>query len=195
MRFKGLGRQGQLDQGFALAGLDFGGGIRGATTQNAQRQAVGVLQQLALPCTPDLGAGATNVGHGEQIQGRQLALVAHTFGKGANHIGIGQILLLCHLTHGQMFSYQKLDQVGVGFLDLVGAAKALDLHGTDDGVIAATALADVVEQRRQIQNPGLVPACGQLGAERVFMRMFGHEKAPHIAQHHQDMLVHGVDME
>ena len=25
--------------------------------------------------------------------------------------------------------------------------------------------------------------------------MFCHEKAPHVAQHHQDVLVHGVDME
>ena len=62
-------------------------------------------------------------------------------------------------------------------------------------MIAAAAFRDVVEQRRDVEQPGLVPAGGQLRAERVFVRVLGHEKAPHVAQHHQDVLVHRVDVE
>ncbi len=36
---------------------------------------------------------------------------------------------------------------------------------------------------------------GQLRAERVFVGVLGDEEAPHIAQHHQDVLIHGVDVE
>ena len=62
-------------------------------------------------------------------------------------------------------------------------------------MVAAAPLADVVEQRSDVENPRFVPASGELRARRVFMRVLGHEKAPHVAQHHQDVLVHGVDME
>ena len=94
-----------------------------------------------------------------------------------------------------MLADQKIGQFGIGFVNLVGAAKALDFYRADDGVIAAAALADVVKQGGQIQNPRLVPACGQLGAERIFVGMLGHEEAPHIAQHHQNMLIHRIDVE
>ena len=62
-------------------------------------------------------------------------------------------------------------------------------------MVAATALANVMKQRRQIQQPGLVPAAGQLRAQRVFVRMLGHEKAAHIAQHHQRVLIDCVNVE
>ena len=34
----------------------------------------------------------------------------------------------------------------------------------------------------------------QTAAEWKFMGMFNHHKAPDITQHHQDMLIHCVDM-
>ena len=46
-----------------------------------------------------------------------------------------------------------------------------------------------------LENQGLSQPAARWGAERVFVRMFCHEKAPHVAQHHQDVLVHGVDVE
>ena len=192
---EGLGRQRQLHQRLAPARLDLGGRVGRAATHHAQGQAIGVLQQLALPGAPHLGAGATDVGHGEQVQRRKVALVAHALGKGLDHLGVRQVLLLRDLAHGQVLAHEEFDQLGVGARNAVGAAKTLGLHGADDGVVAAPALADVVEQRGHVQQPGLVPAAGQLGAERVLMRMLGHEKAPHIAQHHEDVLVHRVDVE
>ena len=62
-------------------------------------------------------------------------------------------------------------------------------------MVAAAALGDVVEERGHHQDPGLVPAGSQLGAERVFVGVFGDEEAPHVAQHHQDVLIHRVHVE
>ncbi|EKD98584.1 MAG: hypothetical protein ACD_23C00356G0002 [uncultured bacterium] len=62
-------------------------------------------------------------------------------------------------------------------------------------MVAAAAFADVVKKGRHIQNPGFVPASGKLRAKRVFMRVLGHEETAHVAQHHQDVLVHRIHME
>ena len=61
-------------------------------------------------------------------------------------------------------------------------------------MVTAPALGNVMKERRDVQNPGLVPACGQLRTHGVFMRMLRHKKPPHVAQHHQYVLVHRVDM-
>ena len=61
-------------------------------------------------------------------------------------------------------------------------------------MVTAAPFGNVMKQRRHVQNPGLVPACRQLRAHWVFMRMLGHKEAPHIAQHHQNMLIHRVNM-
>ena len=61
-------------------------------------------------------------------------------------------------------------------------------------MIASAPFGDVVEQRGHVQHPRLVPAGGQLGTEWVLVRMFGDEEAAHVAQHHQDVLIHRVDV-
>ena len=75
------------------------------------------------------------------------------------------------------------------------ATKAPQFCGAQGAVVPTSALADVVEQGGHVQNPRLVPACRQLRATGVFMRMLGHEKAAHVAHHHQDVLVDRVDVE
>ena len=162
LRFKGLGRERQLHHGFAFAGFDFGCRVGRTTAEHGQGQAVGVFQQFAFPGGPHFGAGAANIGHGEQVQGGEPALGADAVGKGLNDVGVGQVLLLRDLAHGQVLVHEEFDQLGVGFVDLVGAAKAFGFQRADDGVVTATAFADVVEQGGDVQNPGLVPAGGQL---------------------------------
>ena len=61
-------------------------------------------------------------------------------------------------------------------------AEAPHLARAQVGMVAAAALGDVVEQRRRVQDPGLVPAGGQLRAERV-LGACSAEEAPHVAQH------------
>ncbi len=195
VRLEGQGAQGQQHQGLALARLDHGLCVGCPAAQHAQRGAVQVFEQLALPGIPHLGAGAPDVGHGEQVQGREVALVAHALGEGGDHVGVRQVLLLRHVAHGEVLAHQELDELGVFARHAVLAAEAPRLHGADLRMVAAAPLADVVEQRGHEQHPGLVPAARELRAERVLVRMFGNEEAPHIAQHHEDVLVHGVGVE
>ncbi len=155
---EGQGVQGQQHQRFALAGFDFGGCVGGAATQCAQGGAVQVFQQLAFPGVPDLGAGAADVGHREQVQRCQVALVAHAARKGGNHVGIAQVFLLGEAAHAQMFADQKLDKLGVFAVHAVVTAKAAHFHGANLRMVAAAALADIVEQRGDVQNPWFVPA-------------------------------------
>ena len=100
-----------------------------------------------------------------------------------------------HMAHGQVLGHQKLDQRRVFCPYAVQLAKAPRFHATQLGMVAAAPLGNVVEQGGDVQHPRLVPARRQLRAQRVFVRMFHYKKAPHIAQHRQDVLVHGIDVE
>jgi len=62
------------------------------------------------------------------------------------------------------------------------------------GVVAAASFGNVVKQRGDIQDPGLSEVGHQLTAEWIFVRMFAHGEAAHIAHHHQDVLVDGIDV-
>ena len=61
-------------------------------------------------------------------------------------------------------------------------------------VIATAAFGNVMKKGRCVKHIGLVPACRQLRTEGVFVRMVGNEKAAHISQNHQDVLINGVDV-
>ena len=184
-----------MHQGLALAGFHLGVGVRRAAAQHTQGVAVQIFEQLALPGIPHLGAGATDVGHGQQVKRRQVTLVAHPLGEGGDDSRVAQIGFLGHAAHGQVFGHQELDELLVLAGDAVVAAEALHLLGAQLGMVTPAPFGDVVEKGGHEQQPGLVPASGQLRAKRVFMGMFGHEKAPHITQHHDDVLVHRVDVE
>ena len=187
--------QGQIFQGFALARLHHRIRVWGPTAHGPGRVLVQVFQQLALPSVPHFGAGATDVGHGQQIQGGQLALAADTACKLGDHLGVIEVFFLRHMAHGEVFADQELHQAGVFAGDLVGAAKPAHLHAALDRVVFAAPFGYVVEQGRHIKQPRFVPAAGQLRTKRVFMGVLGNEKSPHVAQHHEDVLIDGVDME
>ncbi len=61
-------------------------------------------------------------------------------------------------------------------------------------MVAAAAFGNVVKQRRDVQYPRPVEAADQLAAERIFVRVFGHREAAQVAQHHQNVLIDGVDV-
>ena len=100
-----------------------------------------------------------------------------------------------HAAHGQMLMDQKLNQLGVFPLNRVLFAKTPHLHRPQFGVVAAPAFGNIVKERRNVEDPRAIQASGQLRAKRVFVRMLGNKKAANVAQHHQNMLVHGVDVE
>ena len=92
-------------------------------------------------------------------------------------------------------SNQELDECRVITAQPVVAAEPSRFTRTELAVVAPSALGDVVEQRCDVQDPWLVPLRGELRAERVLMRVLGDEEAPRVAHHHQDVLVHRVDVE
>jgi hypothetical protein len=62
-------------------------------------------------------------------------------------------------------------------------------------MVAAAPLGDVVEQGGEIEQPALVEAGHEARAERILVGELRHGKAPQVAHHLQDVLVHGVDVE
>ncbi len=193
--FKGQGVQGQQGQGFALASLYLGVGVGGMPPQRSQGGAVQIFKQLALPGIPNLRAGAANVSHGQQVERCEVAFVAHSARKGLDDIRIAQVLFLSDVAHGEVLAHQEFNQQGVVSRHMVVLAKATHLDPTEVGMVAAAALGNVMEQGGYVQYPGLVPAGGELRAKGVLVGVFRQKKPAHIAQHHQDVLVHGVDME
>jgi hypothetical protein len=168
-------------------------GLRAA--QRAQRQPVQVFQQLALPGVPHLGAGAADVGHGQQVQRGQPALGAHLGGEGGDHVGVGQVFLLRDAAHRQVVAHQELDQLR----RLRGRCRGRGRSGAPRWRPARSGRRRGPWPRRGTARPRTAPrACPtarQLAAERVLVRVLGDEEAAHVAQHHQDVLVHGVDVE
>ena len=88
VRHVGQRLQGQQREGLALARLDHGALVRCATAERAQRGAVEVFQQPALPAVPDLRAGASDVGDRQQVERSQMAFVLDDVDECADHVGI-----------------------------------------------------------------------------------------------------------
>ncbi|CFP51985.1 Uncharacterised protein [Bordetella pertussis] len=168
-------------------------GVRAA--QRRQGQAEKVFQQLALPGVPDARAGAADVGHGQQVEGGQAAFVAHLGGEVAHHLRVGQVALLGDRRHQQVMAHQELDQLGIGRIQAVVLREAAHLARAQFGMIAAAALGDIVEQRRDIQQPVAVQAGDQLAGQRVFLGVLGHGEAAQVAHDRQGVLVDRIDME
>ncbi len=194
VRLERLRIERQLHQRVVLARFDLGTGVRHVTAERAQRGAIQVFEQLALPGVPHARRGAADVGNGEQIKAGQVTLAADAPGKGADHLRIAQVLLLRDRAHGQVLGHQKLDQLRAFAVDVMLLAKTTHVARAERGMIAAAALGNVVEQGGHVEHPGLVPASRQLRAERIFVRVLGDEKAAHVAQHHEDVLVDRIDM-
>ena len=89
--------QPQNAQRFLLAAFEHRGRRDGSAAEQPPRRSKQVLEQLSFPRVPYFRAGAANVGHRQQIQCDQRALVLHARGEALDHGGIGQVLLLRYL--------------------------------------------------------------------------------------------------
>ncbi len=166
-----------------------------AATQVVQGLEIEVAEQLALPLVPDLGAGAADVGVGQQVECGQAAGIADQAGEPGDYPGIRQILLLRDLRHDQVMAHKPDDEFRVLGVKPVPVAELVRIDGAQFRVIAAAALGDVVEDRRHVEQPRLVEFAHGARAERVFVGELAHREAPEVAQDLQDVLVDGVDVE
>ena len=162
--FQALGYRMQMQKAARrlFAAGDLGSLIRLGAAQCAQRQAIQILEQLALPCVPDLRAGASNVGDGEQVQGSQPALGANERRERFDHLRLRQVLFLGHPRQLQMRHDEELDQRRIVVLDRMASAESTHLDGAELGVVAAAAFGHVVEQCGDIEDPRLVPGGRQV---------------------------------
>ena len=87
------------------------------------------------------------------------------------------------------------DQSGVLCGQSVLAAEAARVARAECAVVAAAALRDVMEQRRDVEQPRAFEVRDQLAAQRILVCVFGQCESPQVAQHLQDVLVNGVNVE
>ncbi len=90
---------------------------------------------------------------------------------------------------------QEPHQRGVLLRKPVVATEAASVARAQCAVVAAAALGDVVKQGGDVQQPGLLEVGDQLAAQRVLVRVFGQREPTQVAQHLEDVLIDGVDVE
>ena len=90
---------------------------------------------------------------------------------------------------------QEHDETGVLGRQFMLATETARIPCAERAVITAAALCDVMEQRSDVEQPRAFEVRDQLAAERILVCMFCEREAPQVAQHLQDVLIHGVDME
>ena len=62
-------------------------------------------------------------------------------------------------------------------------------------MVATASFCDVMEQAGQKQQVWIFKLADQAAAQGKLVRIFGQRCAAQIAHHHQDVFVHGIDME
>jgi hypothetical protein len=90
---------------------------------------------------------------------------------------------------------KPFDQRRVVAGDAVRATEPASVARAQRGVITAAALADVVEESREIQHFLALEIGDEARAQRVLVRVLRLAEAPQVADHHERVLVHGVDVE
>ena len=73
--------------------------------------------------------------------------------------------------------------------------KAARIFNALHGMVAAAAFGDIVKEGGQIENIGLVKRMHQRRGHRQFVAVGIHCQPAHIAQHHQNVVVHRVNVE
>src|SRR5580765_5463397 len=62
-------------------------------------------------------------------------------------------------------------------------------------MVAAPSFGDIVEERRDVEEPMAIETRDQPAAQRILVRELEHREAAQVAHHGEDMLIHRVDVE
>src|SRR5881296_1695735 len=90
---------------------------------------------------------------------------------------------------------EELDELRVFGRKAMLAAETPGLEPVQLRVIASAALGDIVEDRRDVQQPMALEAGDETAAQRILVRKLEHREAAHVAHDGEDVLVHGVRVE
>ena len=169
---------------------------RGALAgEHAPRRVEQVLEELRLPCVPHARARAADVGDGQDVERGQPALAADLRRERGDDVGIGDVLLLRGRRHREVLADEPADELGVLARQAVRAAEPPRLALAERRVVAAAALGDVVEQAGEVEHLPAREIGDEPRAQRIFVRVLRLGEPAQVADHHQDVLVHRVDVE
>ncbi len=178
------------------------GNLLGAVRRVVQPPAQGALglgiqlaQQRGAPGVPQVGVGRVDIGDGQHVQVIQPYLVAHLHGKVMDHLGVGDILALGGGGHQQVIFHQPADQVGIPGGQLVALAELLGINRAELGVIAATALGNVVVQPGDIQQVRFGQTAEDLPGQRVLFLIVGPTQLAQVLDHVKGVGVDCIDVE
>jgi hypothetical protein len=163
--------------------------------ENRSGLSVEGCQQSALPVIPNLRAGATNICDGEDVERLESLNALDLGSESGDHLRVGKVLLLRDRGHGQVFSDEKLKQLCRLGVQSELSGKSTDLKLSKLGVIAPSALRNIVKQRGEIELPGGTKVGHQLGEFRKLVGVFVHAESTQIANDLKDVLIHRVNME
>ena len=160
--------------------------------QRPFRLAVQVLERPGLPGRPQVGVGATHVGHGQQVKVVQVDLVAHQAGEIANDRGVVDVLLLGGHRQLQVVLYQPRRQGRLAGIQAMVGAELFGLAGAQLRVIAAAALGDIVEKPGYVEHGGVFDSLHDLRQAGILAFLRGQGEPAEIAHHAQDVRIDRV---
>ena len=94
-----------------------------------------------------------------------------------------------------MIADQPSDEARLVAAEPLLQAKRFRIDGAEFGVVAAAALGDVVEERREVSELLARQGLHDLAQGRQFVVEFWNRQAPQIAHHEQRVRIHRVGME
>ena len=166
-----------------------------AAPQLAEGALIEIAQERRLPVIPEFGAGALDIGHGQEIQMIEVILIAHLTGKAGDGLGVVEVFALGGLAHQKMPIHEPGHESGVIVAEFMQPAECQRVFCAEPGVIAAPPLGNIVEQAGQVEQFEFGYFFDDRGTERKPGLVFGQIKAAQIADHGQDVFVHGKDVE
>ena len=153
------------------------------------------MEQHGLPGVPQLWIGAAHVRTGEHVQIVEVVLIADLAREFVDHLRVADVLLLRGHREQQVVLHQPGHQAGLVARQALLQAESLGVHGAELGMIAATALGQVVEQRAEIDDLLLRELLHDRGDQRQFLVEFRYGKAPRVTDDEQRVRIDGVGVE
>ena len=167
----------------------------GAVAQRLGRLREELVQQRRPPTVPQGGIGGHDVGDGERVQVVEPRLCVHRLGELMDDFRIEDVLALRRGGHHEMYPHQPRHQFGVILGQAVALAERRHILGAECRVVAATPFAQVVEQPGDVEQLDLRQVAHALPSQRPPLAALGVAEAPHVANDHHGVRVHGVDVE
>ena len=170
------------------------GAARGLAAAGQDLEGLGVeaAEQHRLPVVPDAGADAADVADGEHGQELQPGRALDRAGEVAGGARVGQVALLGDVGHQQVVLDQPDHELGLLLVEAEARRETGGDLGADGRVVAARALADVVEEERDVEDPAVDPALEDLGRDRQVVEELAALDLGEGRDRVDDVLVHRV---